>query len=206
MKAVVLFSGGIDSTVVLAHLIAQKKECLALSFDYNQRHAKELEAAQQIATLYQVPLTIISIDKKIFSQSTSSLLDKSKTPEHFTSLSDTTPSTYVPARNLLFLSHAACLAEVCGATEIYFGANKDDYTHYPDCRKPFFEAFEQAISLGSIHSLRIICPLISFTKKEIIEYGKQLLAPLHLTWSCYNPIQGQSCQKCQACSLRHDLI
>lgn len=202
MKAIVLFSGGIDSTVLLSHLLHEKKSCIALSFDYGQKHRQELFSAKQIAAFFQIEHHIITIDTAIFAHSSSSLICPEKTPENFTELTEQTPSTYVPSRNLLFLSHAACFAESIESDTLYFGANKDDCGHYPDCRASFFSSFEKTATLGSSKDLHVICPLQTLSKKQVLEYGKKLQAPLHLTWSCYNPQNSLPCGKCQACMLK----
>lgn len=191
MKAIVLFSGGIDSTVVLAYALASGRSCIALSFDYGQRHRCELSAAQTIARHYDVEHLVAHIDPAIFQGSSSSLV--SDTP--FSS------STFVPCRNLLFLSHASTLAQCRNIKEIFFGANQDDFANYPDCREPFFAAFQATVSHGSPpdNQISIICPLIQKTKAEIIDLGRRLHAPLHSTWSCYDPQDSHPCGRCQAC-------
>ena len=202
MKAIVVFSGGIDSTVVLAYALANQRECIALSFDYMQRHRCELKSAEAIAEHYKVEHRVIRIDPSLFKGSSSSLVDTTATLEGNTHAQ--IPSTFVPCRNILFLSHAASMAQCLGASEIYFGANRDDFANYPDCRDPFFRSFETSIMLGSPAdlSISVICPLIQKTKIEIIKLGRSLQAPLHLTWSCYDPQNNQPCGKCQACFLR----
>jgi 7-cyano-7-deazaguanine synthase len=200
MNALILFSGGIDSTVVLAHVLAQGKSPLLLSFNYGQTHAVELSSAQAIAKYYGTPHQVIHIDPSLFLQCSSSLIasNSKKDTAH-----PILPSTFVPGRNLLFLSHAACLAQSREIKDIYIGANADDFANYPDCRKDFCNIVETAIHEGSLHSVSILSPLIYRTKKEIIEYGLQLKAPLYLTWSCYHPLDGKPCLNCQACLLRN---
>lgn len=203
MKAIVIFSGGIDSTVVLAHAIDSRKECITLSFDYGQRHRCELKAAAAIAKHYNVEHRILQIDPLVLQGSSSSLVDTTL-PVEKVQATEQPPSTLVPCRNLLFLSHAATMAQCLGASEIYFGANKDDFNCYPDCREPFFHSFQETVLHGSPpgFSIGVICPLIQKTKIEIIKLGRSLQAPLHLTWSCYNPQNERPCGRCQACSLR----
>jgi len=193
-KAIVLLSGGIDSCVALSCALSQKRECLALSFDYGQRHSIELESAKKIASHCGTSHTIIRIDDALFANSSSSLLNSK-----MSALS----STYVPSRNLLFFAHAACFAEANNASEIYFGANSDDYENYPDCRPEFIEAFERAISNGSEHRVKIVTPLIKLTKEQIGSLGRELNSPLDLTWSCYDPQKKNTpCERCLACLLR----
>jgi 7-cyano-7-deazaguanine synthase len=206
MKAIVVFSGGIDSTVVLAQALASQRQCIALSFDYGQRHRCELKAAATIADHYNVEHRVVQIDPTIFKGSSSSLLTTGVAPvqrDHADIL-----ATFVPCRNLLFLSHATSMAQCLGVSEIYFGANKDDFACYPDCRDFFFRSFEALILQGSPIdcSISVICPLIQKTKTEIIKLGQALKAPLHHTWSCYDPQNDQPCGKCQACSLRQSAL
>lgn len=209
MKAVVLFSGGLDSTVILALALQKKRQCLALSFDYGQRHTEELKAAKKITKFYQVPHKIIKLDG-IFGDS--SLLKneinqtpKNRTPEEIKKAG--TPSTYVPARNTIFLSLALAQAEMFSADEIYLGPNALD-TVYPDCSQNFIDAYQNLINVATKQSLdgkppKLIAPLIQMNKQEIIKLGQQLEAPLELSFSCYDPtLRGTPCLHCDACSLR----
>jgi 7-cyano-7-deazaguanine synthase len=204
MKAIILLSGGIDSCVVLSHALLEKKACIAISFHYGQRHACELEGASKIAAYYGINHRIFHIDPSLFSGSTESSLTNRQI-QIDARLNAIHPNTYVPCRNLVFLSHAASFAESIGASEIYFGAHANDGPSYPDCRPSFFHAFTIAVEQGSYlgqSSLKIICPLITFDKRAVIDYGRKLSAPLHLTWSCYDPQEGKPCTKCPACILR----
>jgi 7-cyano-7-deazaguanine synthase len=201
MDAIVLLSGGIDSCVVLAYALDTGKQCHTLSFDYGQRHRLELQSAEKIAAYYNVEHTLVRVDPKIFAfSSQSALINQTLTVER--SLT-TTPNTYVPCRNLLFLSHAAALAESVQASEIFFGANAHDGPSYPDCTGPFFHAFEQAVAYGSRMARQVItCPLLDLDKAAIVALGRRLKAPLDLTWSCYDPQNGTPCMVCAACMLR----
>ena len=209
-KAVILLSGGLDSTVVLALALAQGRQCSALSFDYAQRHREELERAQKIAAYYEIPHRIISIDPLTFGQS--SLVSDleapcSRTPEQIASQG--TPNTYVPARNTLFLAYALGQCELLQAHEIHFGANCLDGP-YPDCRPAYLEAFQQVICLATKQAVencppQLITPLLYWNKSEIIRQGLALKAPLELTLSCYRPSEsGSPCQTCDACILRYE--
>lgn len=204
MKAIVLLSGGLDSCVVLAHALAIGRSCIALSFHYGQRHLLELQSAEKIATYYEIEHQTIHIDPALFSHcSGSSLIN----PSLDVAAKDTVlqPNTYVPCRNLLFLSHAASFAESHGASEIYFGAHANDGPSYPDCRREFFHAFESTVTLGSYlgdTGLSVVCPFIDSNKRSIVALGKKLHAPLDLTWSCYDPKDGNPCTQCAACTLR----
>ena len=194
MKALILLSGGLDSTVLLGQLLLQGKECSTLSFDYGQRHREELHRAQAIAAHYKVEHSILTIDPGLFSSINSSLTNKE--------LPVTLENAYVPGRNLLFLAHAASFAEARNISEIYFGAHAQDSPAFPDCQKEFFKAVQDTIHIGTKHPLHIFTPFIHLTKKEIISLGNQLKIPIELTLSCYDPQNGKPCGICPACRLR----
>jgi 7-cyano-7-deazaguanine synthase len=209
MKAIILFSGGLDSTVMLALALKTGRECIAISFDYGQRHRVELEHAAQIAQYYQVQHRIIKIDLSVFSSS--SLLSDVSVPKNrsFTEInSGGIPSTYVPARNLLFLAYAMGQAELYGAQEIYMGPNAMDARPYPDCRPVFLEAFQQVMNVATKQAVegappRLVTPLLHWDKEEIVRQGRVLGVPLNKTFSCYSPTPlGEPCQVCDACTLR----
>lgn len=203
IKALILLSGGLDSCVVLAQALSSDRSCVALSFDYGQRHHIELKSAKSIAHHYGIPHRILRIDPLLFQDSLSSSLVNADLPVIETSPSK--PSTYVPCRNLLFLAHAASLAESIHASEIWVGANADDVPAYPDCSSSFFRAFESLATMGSYlgtNGLKIVSPLGSFNKGAIVALGRNLRAPLDLTWSCYDPKSGRPCTVCSACVLR----
>jgi len=211
MKAIVLLSGGLDSAVILARVHAEGKSCAAISFDYGQRHRIELEYAKKIAQYYGVPHEIIPIDPLIFqgaSSLTSTMIpQKDKSFEEI--LLQKTPSTYVPARNTLFLAFALVKAEIYKATEIYFGANAMDYGSYPDCRPLYFEAVQELFNQATKQSVehqapQVITPWLYSTKEQIIQEGIRLGVPFEFTSSCYDPtFEGQACQCCDACTLRN---
>lgn len=211
MKAIILFSGGIDSTVVLAKALNEGRKCIALSFDYGQKHRIELDAAREIAKHYDISHHIIKIDPAPFSSSSlASELEVSKGRSLQEIREGGIPSTYVPARNTIFLSFALAFAESAGAGEIYIGANALDIHGYPDCRPAYFEAWQKLICLATKqsvdgHAPKIATPLASLNKAEIILLGKALKAPLNKTFSCYSPtIQNLACEQCDACILRAD--
>jgi 7-cyano-7-deazaguanine synthase len=212
-KAIILLSGGLDSTVVLALACKDEKKCYALSFDYGQRHLVELEAAAKIAKHYQVPHKIVKIDSSAFDFSTSSLTTKStnsnipnnKTIEEIQNQG--IPNTYVPARNTLFLSYALGQCEILEAQEIHFGPNKMDFNGYADCRPSFVQAYQSLINVATKQSIenrppKLITPLIYLDKTEIVRQGMLLNAPLDLTISCYKPKGNIPCLKCDACIIR----
>lgn len=195
MKALVLCSGGVDSSTCLA--IAVEKygadEVLALSVLYGQKHQKELTAAENIARHYGVTQKVLDVSR-IFEDSNCSLLQQSKEEipsesyhEQLKKTNGLPVSTYVPFRNGLFLSCAASIALANGCQEIYYGAHSDDAAGnaYPDCSKEFNESINNAIFLGSGKQLRVIAPFIGLNKAQVIARGLSLHVPYELTWSCY---------------------
>ena len=203
-KAVILLSGGLDSTTTLYFAKARGYECFCILFDYGQRHKKELKAAVKIAKLNKCKYTIV---KLALPWSRSALTDRRiKVPKNTKIIGSKIPVTYVPARNTIFLSFAASYAESIGAKKIFIGANALDYSGYPDCRPKYIKACEKAVNLGTKSGvtgkkLAIETPLISLTKAGIIELGKRLNVPYDITWSCY---QGGSkpCGVCESCIIR----
>jgi 7-cyano-7-deazaguanine synthase len=209
-KAIVLSSGGLDSTTCMAVAVDAGFEPVALSFDYGQRHRVELEAAERVARHYRVEqhfTTPIALFRDIGG---SALTDDIAVPtaESVEGIGDEIPVTYVPARNLVFLSMAVGVAEVCGAQDIYIGVNALDYSGYPDCRPEFIESFGRTASMATKAgveggALTIHTPLIDLTKAGIVALGHRLDAPFHLTHSCYDPNEaGLSCGHCDSCLLR----
>lgn len=202
-KNIVLLSGGLDSCVMAA-LAKQEGEVIALSFDYGQRHRHELSAASAIAHALDLEHHIIPL----FISGSSSLVDKTKSLQknrtHKEIAEGGIPSTYVHARNTLFLSHATSFAEAVGASSLFFGANLYDYECYPDCRPAFFNAFNELLKVATARTIPITIqtPLINMSKKEIILQGLRLGAPLELSFSCYDPINEEACLTCDACVLR----
>jgi 7-cyano-7-deazaguanine synthase len=204
-KAIVLLSGGLDSTTCLAYAQSLGFETYALSFFYQQRHRIELEKARQIAAFYNVTEhRIISLDF-LSNIGGSSLTDLSlPIPE----LSEGIPSTYVPARNMIFMALATAWAEVLGALNIFIGVSAVDYSGYPDCRLEFIKAFETMARLGTKYgvegaTINFHTPLIHLSKKQTIELGLSLGVDYSQTLSCYQPTpQGQACGVCPSCLLR----
>ena len=207
-KAIVLSSGGIDSTTAMAIAKSKGKEIYALSFNYGQRHLIELEASKKIArSLGAKAHKIIDIDLRQFGGS--ALTDEINVPKH-DSVDEIDrgkiPVTYVPARNTIFLSYAMAWAEVLKATSIYIGVTAVDYSGYPDCRPQFIEAFEKMANLATKTGvtkktlLKIETPLIHLSKGEIIKTGDKLGVDYSLTISCYDPdMNGRSCGRCDSC-------
>ncbi|HEV2646452.1 MAG TPA: 7-cyano-7-deazaguanine synthase QueC [Acidobacteriaceae bacterium] len=209
-KAVVLLSGGLDSTTVVAIAKQQGFRVYALSFDYGQNHKVELEAATRIANHLRVAEhKIARVDLRSFGGS--ALTTDQPVPKHRSSeaIGQGVPSTYVPARNTVFLSLALAWAETLAATDIFIGVNALDYSGYPDCRPDFIAAFETMANLGTKigtedgKRIRIHTPLISMSKRQIIEAGLALGIDYAMTVTCYDPSSdGQPCGHCDACQLR----
>jgi 7-cyano-7-deazaguanine synthase len=209
-KAVILLSGGVDSTTVLAMAKAEGYSVHALSFSYGQRHSWELECAGSVAALLGVvEHRVISIDLRAFGGSALTADLAVPKGRALKEMSQGIPITYVPARNTVFLSFALAWAEVLGSSDIFIGVNALDYSGYPDCRPEFIEAFERMANLATKAGveqrqfLRIHTPLISMTKAEIIKAGLELGVNYGLTSSCYDPSpSGQPCGECDSCLLR----
>jgi 7-cyano-7-deazaguanine synthase len=208
-RAVVLLSGGIDSTTTLAIALAARYEAYALSFDYGQRHQIETEAARRVAhSLGAKEHRVAKIDLRIFGGS--ALTDDVDVPKKRseTEIAHGIPITYVPARNTIFLAYALAWAEVIQASDIFIGVNAIDYSGYPDCRQEFIEAFENLAHLGTKagvegRRVQIHTPLIEFSKADIIRKAVELAVDLSLTHSCYDPSpEGVACGECDSCSLR----
>lgn len=207
-KAVLLLSGGLDSTTLLALASSQGYAIHALSFRYGQRHSAELAAAQKIAGRYGVVQHVITdIDLRVFGGS--ALTADIEVPKDRV-VDEAIPVTYVPARNTIFLSFALAWAEVLGASDIFIGVNALDYSGYPDCRPEFIAAFQEMARLAtragveaSVAPVTIRTPLIELSKKEIIELGLSLGVDYSMTTSCYDPApDGEACGRCDACQLR----
>ena len=205
-KAIVLLSGGLDSTTVLAIAKAHDFECYALSFDYGQKQRSELESAKTIANQSNV------VEHRIMKISLADIGGSALTDDEIDvpkySESDEIPVTYVPARNTIFLSFALAWAEVIDCQKIYIGVNALDYSGYPDCRPEFIKAFETMANLATKQSvegekIEIKTPLISLTKAQIIQKGLSLGVDYSQTISCYLAnINGEACGECDACVLR----
>lgn len=203
--AVVLLSGGLDSATALAMAVAAGYRAHALSFDYRQRHAVELEAAARVAAAGGAAThRVIRLDPDAFAGS--ALTDTSLAVPEVES--EGIPVTYVPARNTIFLAYALGCAEVLGAADLVIGVNAVDYSGYPDCRPEFVAAFEVMANLATKaavqgHHLRVHAPLIELTKSEIIRAGAALGVDYSLTISCYQPDSaGHACGRCDSCRFR----
>lgn len=209
-KAVILSSGGIDSTTTMAMAKAENYEIYSLTFNYGQRHTPELEAAKKVAHYFAAKKhLVISLDLR--SIGGSALTDNIDVPkgrdDH--AIRYGIPVTYVPARNTIFLSYALAWAEVLQASDIFIGVNSIDYSGYPDCRPEFIAAYERLANLATKAAvegkviMKIKTPLISMTKADIIKKGIELGVDYSLTHSCYDPSrEGKACGLCDSCILR----
>lgn len=209
-KAVVLLSGGLDSSTVLAIARSQSYALYALSFSYGQRHVIELEAARRVAASIGVQdHRIAAIDLRIFGGSALTADIAVPKGRDADQMSHGIPITYVPARNTIFLSFALAWAEVLGSSDIFIGVNALDYSGYPDCRPEFISSFEKMANLATKagvegrQALRIHTPLIDLTKAQIVHRGFELGVDYSLTSSCYDPSPtGEPCGQCDSCLLR----
>ena len=209
-KAVVLLSGGLDSATTLAIAKSEDYACHALSFQYGQRHSRELESAKKVASsLGAVEHLILTLDLRLIGGSALTADIPVPKGRSATEIGRGIPITYVPARNTIFLSHALGWAEVLGAEDLFFGANFLDASGYPDCRPEYIEAFERLANLATKAGVegksrfKIHTPLIRLTKAEIIKKGHALGVDFGLTWSCYEPApDGRACALCDSCLLR----
>ncbi len=209
-KAVVLLSGGLDSTTVLAMARSQGFEPCALSFRYGQRHVIELDSARQVAESMGVANhVVVEIDLRVFGGS--ALTSDARVPKDrpASEMGSSIPSTYVPARNTIFLSFALAYAEVLGAADIFIGVNALDYSGYPDCRPEYIAAYERMANLATRAgvegqtALKIHTPLGMMSKADIIRAGMKLGVNYSITSSCYDPdADGRPCCRCDACLLR----
>lgn len=216
MKAICLSSGGLDSTTCMAIAREEGREIFSLSFLYGQRHAIEISAAQRVAAYFGAKMhMVVRVDMDRIGGSC--LTDHAKvvpvtpvcSPEGTTLSPIDIPDTYVPARNLIFLSLATAWAEVTGAGEIFIGANAVDYSGYPDCRPEFLSSFEETARLGTKagtaddRRITIRAPLLRMSKAEIIRTGIRLGVDYGITFSCYQPDEkGRPCGRCHSCQFR----
>ena len=208
-RAVVLASGGLDSTTTLALALADGFECYALTIDYGQRHRREIEAATRIATALGVRRhLVVPIDLRCFGGSALTAdipVPAGRDPVEMTDI----PVTYVPARNTIFLALALGWAETLGAEDIFIGVNALDYSGYPDCRPEYIEAFERLANLATKAGVEgrsqfhIHMPLVALGKADIVRRAVKLGVDFALTWSCYDPRpDGRTCGVCDSCILR----
>ena len=205
-RALILYSGGLDSTTVLHHALSNDYDCTALTIDYNQRHSYEVKSSQEYLRQENIEGLIFKID---LSQIGGSALtdNELKVPMEYQS---GIPITYVPARNTIFLSIASAYAEKLSISEIFIGVNQIDYSGYPDCRPEFIDSIQNTIDLGTKvgvggDSISINAPLINMSKREIILYGIELGIDYSRTVSCYQlDSEGNACGECDSCKFRKE--
>lgn len=193
VKAVLLLSGGLDSTVALAMAVEAGYDIDTLTVNYGQRHLKEIASAKIIAEYYNVPNVEVSVNPVLFGGS--ALTWDREMPQGHATRPD---ATYVPARNTVLLALAAARAESIGAGTVIIGANSGDAAGYPDCRQQFIESFRDVLSLGTVNHVWVMAPLLKMSKHQILAQGVRLNAPVSSTWSCYRG-GNRECGQCGAC-------
>ena len=207
-RAVVLLSGGLDSSTVTAYAASKGWNIVAVSFDYGQNHPTELDAARHQATRPEVVEHIVAhVDLRPVGGS--ALVGSAPVPKDRSSetMADEIPVTYVPARNAIFLAYGVAVAEARGLTHLFIGANSVDYSGYPDCRPEFLQSFQQTAALATKtgvegRPVHIHAPLLALSKADIVRLAAKLHVDLAHTWTCYDPIDGRPCGRCDACQLR----
>lgn len=214
-KVIVLLSGGMDSTVLLASYVHKNIECEAISLDYGQRHARELIAAENVADYYGVHLTIVELAlscEQLFSGAKSSQVGDRVDVPHGHYAAETMKTTIVPNRNMLLIALAGARAAATGSNIVAYAAHAGDHAIYPDCRPEFAEEMNKALALGNDPPIHLARPFIQLTKTEICRLGYDLAVPFDRTWSCYDPKpldQGEPaillhCGKCGTCVERRE--
>lgn len=194
MDNIVLVSGGLDSAVALS-VAREQGSCLALSFDYGQANRFELQAASRLANHYQASHRLIELDFG-FAKGSCAGLGGSDISH-----------TFVPARNLLFLSYGISVAEAVGGKTVWFGANADDHEYYPDCRPAFARCISLAAELGTQHGgIQIVTPFMQMTKRQVVELGRQRMVPLDWTTTCACPTEFGPCGQCRGCKQRREAM
>ena len=203
MKAVLIFSGGLDSTTLLYRMLDMGYEVEALTFNYAQRHKKEIDCASAIARGLEIAHEIVDLSSLAGLLGSSALLGKDEIPDcHYTE--EAAKKTVVPNRNMIMLSIAAGYAEAREIPELFYAAHKNDRTIYPDCRPEFVEALRPAIAQATAwHPVQLQAPFLDMSKAEIVRMGLELKVPYHLTWSCYRG-EKQPCRSCPTCREREE--
>lgn len=196
-KAIVLFSGGLDSTTVLYYALSKGYKCHCLIFDYGQKHNKEIKTAIKIANIVKVKYSIAKIT---LPWSKDSLTNKKSEVPVNNPISKDIPSTYVPGRNTLFLSYALSYAESIDAQDIFIGVNSVDFSNYPDCTPEFIDAYNNILKALKT-KIHVKAPISKMSKAQIIKLGMKLKVPYEYTWTCYNGYN-KPCGKCDSCKLR----
>lgn len=216
MKSIVLLSGGMDSTVLLAHLLKDGHECSALCIDYGQRHERELASAYMVADYYKVGIARIDmslVGEQLFAGAGSSQVGNRVDVPHGHYAAENMKLTIVPNRNMMLIALAGARAAAMGYDAVAYAAHAGDHAIYPDCRPEFADMMAEALALGNDPPVRLIRPFINLSKTEICARGAQLNVPLQLTWSCYDPQEVRidveqsyviHCGKCGTCVERRE--
>lgn len=203
MRSVVVYSGGLDSTVLLAHLRAEGREVHAFTVNYGQRHAREIESAKAVCTHYGVPHRTADLRalQQVFGENSLTDTSMQVAEGHYTE--ETMKTTVVPNRNMILLAVAAARAIALKADTLAYAAHGGDHAIYPDCRPEFADAMDHAISIADWHRVRLERPLVTWTKAEIVKRGAELGVPFALTWSCYKGGDAH-CGRCGTCIERRE--
>lgn len=205
MKVVLLHSGGMDSTTLLYQLYSQGCEVVAITFDYGQRHMREVTSSRNICRLTNTPLEEIPLTTNIFPRNSSLFRDSGKNVPHGHYAEESMKSTVVPFRNLIFVAVAAAKAVSVDADAVALGTHLGDHPVYPDCREDFLNPLQECLSVGDYNKVSLLFPFLNMTKKEIAKKAIALKVPLELTWTCY---EGNAipCEKCGACTERKEAL
>ena len=203
MRSVVVYSGGLDSTVLLAHLRAEGREVHAFTVNYGQRHAREIESAKAVCAHYGVPHRVADLRalQEVFGENSLTDTSLQVAEGHYTE--ETMKTTVVPNRNMILLAVAAARAIALKADTLAYAAHGGDHAIYPDCRPEFADAMDRAISIADWHKVRLERPLVTWTKAEIVKRGAELGVPFALTWSCYKGGETH-CGRCGTCIERRE--
>lgn len=203
MRSVLVYSGGLDSTVLLAHLLASGREVHAFTVNYGQRHAREIESAMAVCTHYGVPHQVADLRAlgPVFGVNSLTNSAVSVAEGHYTE--ESMKTTVVPNRNMILLAVAAARAIALKADTLAYAAHGGDHAIYPDCRPEFADAMDHAIGLADWHKVRLERPMVTWTKADIVRRGAELKAPMHLTWSCYKG-GDKHCGRCGTCIERRE--
>jgi 7-cyano-7-deazaguanine synthase len=202
-RTVAVFSGGLDSTTLLYYLLALGHEVKAISFDYGQRHRKELDAARAISQLLSIEHRIVNVSGLAEIFGSNALTNNSVAVPHGAYSSDTMQVTVVPTRNMIFLSIATGWAIALGYDSVAFGAHSGEYTPYPDCQPAFAAAVNAAAHVCDVRPIEVLSPFVRWTKGDIVRYGKKTGVPFELTWSCYEGGE-KPCGNCSTCIDREE--
>lgn len=205
MKTILIYSGGLDSTTLLYKLLKNGDEVRCISFDYGQRHKKELQYARRVCTRLNVPHTVLDVTSAAELMTGSALTSKNIPVPEGNYQDKTMRSTVVPSRNMIFISIAVAYAVSVGASRVAIGVHAGDHAIYPDCRPVFIKAMRAAARIANYQKIELLAPFLFKTKRDIAQLGKRLGVPFELTWTCYKGLV-RACGKCGACVERHEAL